>query len=198
MGGSGRQTRLLLLTFTLWLSAGVASCRSTAAAQIRLLDLAGQTVDPLASTGAKATVLIFTRVDCPISNRYAPILEELNRRFAPQGVSFWLVYVDRHRTEEEIRQNVKDYGHRMHVVLDPAHRLVKIAGVRVTPEAAVFSSDAKLLYHGRIDDRYVDFGKALPAPTRKDLELTLNSILAARPVPEKATTAVGCYISDLE
>ena len=37
-------------------------------------------------------VLLFIRTDCPISNRYAPDLERLYERFAPQGVEFRLVY----------------------------------------------------------------------------------------------------------
>jgi hypothetical protein len=182
---------------TLCLAAAIVSCRSAAPA-IRLLDPDGHSVEPLSSSSAKATVLIFTRTDCPVSNRYAPVIQKLNQGFASQGVAFWLVYVDRHQSKEEIRQHIRDYGYRMNAVLDPAHILVKFAGVRVTPEVAVFSSDAKLLYRGRIDDQYVYLGKSLPAPTRHDLELALNSILEAKPVPDKTTPAVGCFISDLE
>jgi len=34
-----------------------------------------------------------------------------------------------------------------------------MARVKVTPEAAVFMVDGHEVYRGRIDDRYVDFGK---------------------------------------
>ena len=165
---------------------------------VQVFDLSGNKVEPLSATKAKAVVLIFTRIDCPISNRYAPVLQELNRKFTQRGVSFWLVYLDPHQKVEEVRQHIKDFGYHLHVALDPQHILVKIAGVQVTPEVAVFSPHAELLYRGRIDNQYVDFGKARPSPTRNDLELTLDAILSDRPVPRKTTPAVGCYISDLE
>jgi hypothetical protein len=164
----------------------------------RVVDLSGHAVEPLADAKAKAIVLVFTRIDCPISNRYAPVIHELYRRFGPRGVSFWLIFVGPHESLQEVRQHVEEYRYKTHVALDRRHLLVKVAGAHVTPEVAVFSPQAALLYHGRIDNWYVSVGEALPAPTHNDLELTLNAILAGRPLPEKATPAVGCYISDLE
>jgi len=167
-------------------------------ANAQVFDLSGNRVNPLSETQAKAIVLVFIRTDCPISNRYAPVVENLDHKYAKRGVSFWLVYLDPHQKEEEVRQHIKDYGYSLRVALDPNHILVKSAGVKVTPEVAVFSPRAQLLYRGRIDNRYMDVGKARPAPTRNDLELTLDAILSGRPVPQRATPAVGCYISDLE
>ncbi len=70
---------------------------------------------------------------------------------------------------------------------------MKQTGVTVTPEVAVMSADQKLLYRGRIDDRYVEFGKDRPEPTVRDLERALDAILAGKPVPVRETQAVGCY-----
>ena len=189
---------ILISPFSLGLAINSGSSAIVKSPHVQVFDLSGNKVEPLSETKAKAVVLIFTRTDCPISNRYAPVLQDLNRRFAQRGVSFWLVYLDPHQKVEDVRQHVKDYGYHLHVALDPQHTLVKIAGVQVTPEVAVFSAQAQLLYRGRIDNQYVDFGKRLPAPTRNDLELTLDAILSDRPVPRKTTPAVGCYISDLE
>ncbi len=199
--GNSALNREILSTTTfilLSLLTAALSSRCWADSALRLLNLEGASVEPLDGTLPRATVFIFTRTDCPISNRYAPVIEELNNKFAPQNVVFWLIYVDPHQTPDEIRRHIKEYGYHLHVALDPKHILVKRAGVVVTPEAAVFSSQGQLLYHGRIDNRYVDFGQRLPAPTKGDLELTLNAILTGKPVPETTTRAVGCYISDLE
>ena len=72
------------------------------------------------------------------------------------------------------------------------------AKARVTPEAAIFLPNRKLAYHGRIDDRYIDFGKARNAPTTHDLEAALEAVIAGKPVPSEATRAVGCYLADLQ
>jgi hypothetical protein len=196
--GNRNSARLLALSLGLPLLTAAVSCHSSIAAGVRLFDLQGHAVEPLRQSSAKATVLIFTRPDCPISNRYAPVIQDLYRRFSPQGVAFWMVYVDPGQAVGQIREHLKEYGYRLPVVLDPTHKLVKIAGAHVTPEAAVFSSYGKLLYHGRIDNLYAGFGESLPAPTHRDLQLTLVAILAGHALPEASAPPVGCYISDLE
>jgi hypothetical protein len=73
---------------------------------------------------------------------------------------------------------------------------VKLAAATITPEAAVFV-DGRLVYRGRIDDRFVELGRERPAPTQRDLFDALTAIVAGKPAPHPKTQAVGCYISDL-
>ena len=54
--------------------------------QLRLLDLEGREVDPFQQTDARATVFLFTRTDCPISNRYAPEILGLQAKFQSDNV----------------------------------------------------------------------------------------------------------------
>lgn len=170
------------------------------AAQITpgVVDLEGRHIDPLRNSGAKAVVLIFIRTDCPISNRYAPEVRRLHELFAPKAVMFWLVYPDANEPVDAIRRHVKEFGYRCGVLRDQQRALVKASKVQITPEAAVFVPGKGLVYHGRIDDRYVDFGKMRPAPTTHDLELALKFVLENKPAPVEATRAVGCFISDLQ
>ena len=159
-------------------------------------DLDGHPVDPLQAPEARAVVLLFVRSDCPISNRYAPEIRRIHDRFAGRGVVFWLVYPDPQASVAEIRRHLAEYRYPGRVLQDPGHVLVKLARVAVTPEAAVFAPGRRLVYHGRIDDLYVDFGRARPAPTTHDLADALEAILAGRPVPAAATRAVGCFLSE--
>jgi hypothetical protein len=168
---------------------------------LRLLDLEGNSVNPFADSGAKAVVFIFTRYDCPISNRYAPEMRRLSALFAPEKVKFWLVYPDADAQPGAIRRHIKEYDYNCEALRDPGHELVKETGVSVTPEAAVFvfnRSGARMIYRGRIDDRYAAFGKYRPAPSVRDLEDVLSAAIKGAPVEFKATPAVGCYISDLK
>lgn len=160
-------------------------------------DLNNNSVDPFRSSGSKATVLIFVRTDCPISNRYAPEMERLFKKYSAEHIAFWLVYPDATTTVKSIREHQSDFRLTMPVLMDTRHDLVKKAGVTVTPEAAVFLGDGQEVYRGRIDDRYVDFGKERAAPTQRDLQEALEAIVAGKPVLDQTTTAVGCYISDL-
>jgi hypothetical protein len=165
-------------------------------ASIVVKDLAGTTVQPLADSGQKATVLFFVMHECPVANGYAPEIRRIASEYSVQGVRCFVVYVESDLTPEQARQHARDYGYKSGVLLDPQHLLVKAVGATISPEAAVLSSAGELLYRGRIDDRVADFGKRRPEPTRRDLRLTLDAILAGKPVPARLTKAIGCYIPE--
>jgi hypothetical protein len=87
------------------------------------------------------------------------------------------------------------YGGAMEALRDPAHALVKFTKATITPEAAVVAG-GRVVYRGRIDDRYVDLGVERPSPTVHDLADALAAVLAGKPVPHATTQAVGCFIAD--
>jgi peroxiredoxin len=172
----------------------------TAGAQLPLVDLAGRSIDLQQVAGPRATVFLLARTDCPISNRYAPELRRLHQKFASRGVAFWLVYPDPDEPPDAVRRHLREYGYPFGALRDPQHAFVRLIGATVTPEAAVFvpgRADPQLVYRGRIDDRYVEFGKMRPAPTRRDLEQALEAVLDGTPVASATLPAIGCRISDL-
>jgi hypothetical protein len=141
-------------------------------------------------------VLIFVRADCPISNRYAPLIQQISSRYA-DNAAFWLVYPAKSDTAEKIRQQEREYGFTLPALRDPQRALVTLAQAQVTPEVAVFDAHRRLLYHGRIDDLYQDFGRARPAATTHELDDALRAAISGK-TPPPNTPGVGCYISDLE
>ena len=181
-------TVLLALVFSIPLAAAPA---------VRLPDLDNHPVDPfLAAEDSKAIVFMFAAVECPISNRYAPVVQRLYQTFAAQGVSFWLIYPNPSDSPAAIREHVKAFNYPAHVLRDPGHELVKVSGVTITPEVAVYDRSRTLAYRGRIDDRYVSLGLERPAPTRQDLSDALTAVLSGSRVRETPTQAVGCFIAD--
>ena len=170
----------------------LAGCATTPATGVR--DLEGRRFDPLAASGERATVLLFTDTQCPIANAYAPELRRLADEFAPRGVRFYLVYADRQRSPEEVRAHRAAFDYPMPALLDPEHELVRRAGATRTPEASVFLRGGELVYRGRIDDRYVDFGKQRAAPTPRELRAALEAVLAGQRPAEPWAPAIGCAI----
>jgi hypothetical protein len=169
----------------------------SAAPSVKLRDVDGRTVDPFqAPASVKEIVFVFTSIDCPVSNRYAPVIRQLSDGFAAKGVQFWLVYPNPFDTPAGVKKHLADFSYKNGALLDPDHALAKLAKAAVTPEAAVFDRDGRELYHGRIDDKYVTLGTERPAPTRHDLEDALNATLAGKPVAQAETQAVGCFIAD--
>jgi hypothetical protein len=141
---------------------------------------------------------VFVRTDCPITNRYAPELARIDKEYAARGVTFWLVYADRAETSASIKKHLAEYQLPGTPLRDPAHDLVRRAHASVAPEAAVFDASGTLRYHGRIDDRFVDFGKTRAAARTHDLEAAIGDVLAGRTVPEPETRAIGCSLADIQ
>jgi len=160
-----------------------------------LKDIEGKEVQ-MPVKGAKATVLLFIAVDCPISNRYAPEMGRLYRDFNEKGVTFVRVYVDDSVEIADIRQHGKDFKMPSIALLDGKHALVKLLGMTVTPEVALVSPDGTLQYRGRINDLYLEHGRVRDGEFRQDLRLAIEEVLAGKPVTKPFTTAIGCGIPD--
>ena len=144
------------------------------------------------------TVLIFVSVDCPVSNRYAPEIRRLYDQFTAQGVRFRLVYPNPTDSEAAIGQHLLAFGYPAIAERDRDHRLVGMAGATITPEAAVFDARQRLVYRGRIDDRFVELGRERPVATQHDLRNALTAALAGKPANPSQTQAVGCFIADMK
>ena len=166
-------------------------------------DIDGHEVTSLARRATKYIAAIFVATDCPISNRYLPMLAQLSHQFAPRGVLLWLVYPNPGDTLAAVRAHQKQYpaAASLPQLIVPDPRFVARAHVHVTPEAAIFSNDASgpslaqpALWHGRIDDRYLTFGTQRPAATRHDLADALNAALAGRRPIAPSAPPVGCAI----
>lgn len=160
-------------------------------------DLAGRPFNPLA-TRARATVLLFVGPDCPISNRYAPEIRRLAGSYGSDETLFYLIYVDPNLDSKSIQQHLRAFSYDLPALHDPQHTLVAQAEAVTTPQAALFDRAGALVYSGRIDDRYIDFGKQRPAARTHDLEAALQAVLAGRAPSVSRTRSVGCYIADLK
>jgi hypothetical protein len=178
-------------------TAALLVCSTLSRGQQTGLDLDGHAVNPLTADPGKVVVLVFLRRDCPVSSRYAPRIQQISKQYADRA-SFWLVYPDKADSPQSIRKYLRDYGYHLPAVRDPEHVLVKLGHAQITPEVAVFDLGRQLVYDGRIDDWFVDLGRARPAPTTHELEDALRAALAGKPMAKSEVRGVGCYISDLE
>ncbi|BDC48155.1 hypothetical protein F183_A04710 [Bryobacterales bacterium F-183] len=139
--------------------------------------------------GPRASVQIFVRTDCPVSNRYAPEIAAIYEQYSAKGVDFQLVYplggdIEKHRAE---------YRLPMPGIADTGRDLSRRAKASTTPQAAVFVN-GQLVYTGRIDDRYVDFGKYRNQPQHRELRDALDAVLAGGKPKVSTAKAVGCAI----
>jgi hypothetical protein len=163
-------------------------------------DIAGRDVTTLAASGLQCVAAIFVATDCPISNRYLPLLAQMAKQFAPRSVRFWLVYPNPGDTLAAVRAHQAQYpaAASLAQLIAPDPRFLAHPHVHVTPEAAVFRADALMTqpvpWHGRIDDRYLSFGIQRPAATRHDLSDALSAILSGHEPIKPPAPPVGCAI----
>jgi hypothetical protein len=160
----------------------------------RFADVRGGDYQLPAPADCKALVLIFLGHDCPISNSYAPELNRIRQEFAGQGVATCVVYADADLSREQACRHAVEHAIESPAVIDPAMVLADWVGATVKPEVAVLSPERELLYLGRIDDRYADFGRQRSSPQQTDLRNAIQAVLAGRKVPVSRTGAVGCDI----
>ena len=191
-----RRQFLRLLFASIAISPLVTQTAHSQSSSASVTDLDGHALDPFHRTAGKIVVLLFVRTDCPISNRYAPTIQAMSAHYATYA-SFYLVYPIKSETAAQVREHTKAFGYHLPILRDPDYALVKKAQVQVTPEAAAFSPDGRLLYHGRIDDWYVDFARARSSPTTHDLSAALDAAIAQKPVAIASAPAVGCFLPGL-
>ena len=169
---------------------------SVQSAEISLNDVEGAAHRPIADAGQTATVLFFVLHDCPIANGYAPEISRIAQEYGKRRVQSYVIYGEDDLAPADAKKHAREYAYRCPALLDPRRSLIRAAGATVSPEAAVFSAKGALLYRGRIDDRAIAPGKHRAEPRQRDLRDALDAILAGRPVHERFTKAIGCYLPD--
>ena len=189
--GFARSTRYALALVFAFLAVAFAASAQEA------VDLSGTRTSPLQHWRGKVLVLVFVRTDCPISNRYAPLIQQLSAKYAARA-AFLLVFPDKAESPGAIRAYLRDFGYTIPALRDTDHALVKKAGARVTPEAAVFNAKRDLVYRGRIDDLYPALGKSRHAASTHELADAIEAAVKGVAPPRASAEAVGCVIADLQ
>jgi hypothetical protein len=170
-------------------------------------DLHGNPVHQLAGSGVRVVVFIFGATDCPISNRYVPEVERLRKLFGPPDattigqIRFWWVYPNATDTVELIASHNQEFkiteDQSLGSLRDVGQTLARKSEATTTPDAAVFVVEKgafRLVYHGRLDDRYRAIGEERPKAEHHELEDAITAVLAGKPVPQPGAPPVGCAI----
>jgi hypothetical protein len=150
-----------------------------------------------------ASAIFFVATDCPISNWYAPTIQQVCRDYAARGVDCTLVYEDVDLgakpavLDGAVRTHLAEYGYgSFTATVDRTRAVAKRARATITPSVVLVDRAGTIRYRGRIDNGYAELGKPRQHVTSHDLRASLDALLAGRPVPTPETEALGCYIAD--
>jgi hypothetical protein len=136
-----------------------------------------------------AVVVVFLGVECPLSRLYANRLNAWQEKYP--DARFVAVDANQHDTAEEVAAFAKDFGLRVPFVKD--FKLARQWGATRNPEAFVLLN-GEIKYRGRIDDRYAPGRSPRAEPSRRDLEIAIEEILAVGKASVSRTEPVGCFI----
>lgn len=165
--------------------------------QMVATDVEGRPVSLMKDGETRAVVLFFVASDCPISNRTLPEMKRVQAEFSKQGVPIWFVYPNSTETQKSIHQHLSAFGVGDTALTDPHGRLARMTGAKWTPESAVLVPEKgglRVVYVGRIDDRYLGIGRERPQATQHDLEDAVAAVLAGRKPKPPGGPSVGCGI----
>lgn len=160
----------------------------------QLPDAQGRTHSRAEFRGAKAVVFLFVATECPISNRYAPDLVRMAADYRKRDVLFFAVNSDPAVKPEQVLSHSKDYGYTFPVLLDPKQNLAARFGVSLTPTMVVINPSGEMSYRGRIDNRYLDFGKYRSAGIISDGRLAIDAALAGQSSSATTNRPIGCAL----
>lgn len=170
---------------------------SVSTEQVRGQDYAevrgGQYRLPPVRAGA-GLLLVFLGHECPISNAYAPELVRILREYGPRDVTCCLVYAEPDLTLEQAHLHYSAYRLEGTAILDPDCLLARWTGATKMPEAVLLSPEDRVVYRGRIDDRFYAYGKQRTSGASRDLRQALESVLSGKEVSPAVTPVIGCDI----
>lgn len=161
---------------------------------ITLNDVRGE-VWRLHDQKGKVFVVAFLATECPMSNSYLPVLNDIVATYRDKDVAVLGIVPDPEAKDTQLVAHSKEYELKFPLFRDHEQAAVAALGPKVTPEVVVLDDKFLVRYRGRIDDRYTARLKAKPMIEKQDLVSAIDEILAGQPVTVAETKAFGCPIT---
>lgn len=159
------------------------------AQDFKLTDPAGKLHTLYGVKDAKAAVLVFLGVECPMVARYTARLNALHAAWAPKGVVFFGLHSNAGETAERVAVHAKEAGYPFPVLLDPFRKTADSLKVDTTPTAILLDEGFFFRYRGAIDDHKVE-----DRVKNRYLADALAAVLEKRDVAVSETKPAGCEI----
>jgi peroxiredoxin/mono/diheme cytochrome c family protein len=140
-------------------------------------------------------VFVFLSFDCPVSNSYVPLLNDMQKAYAAKGVQIVGVLAS-DEPREALSKQAAEFKFAFPLLVDAKRQVVDTFKAEVYPEAFVLDRHRILRYRGRIDNAWAARLKKNQQTTSHDLKQAIDDVIAERPVREPVTAAIGCPISE--
>jgi peroxiredoxin len=186
---------ILVLAAAIPAVAGLAIGDPAPGTDVKMKNVDGKEVTIAQMMGEKGALVVFTCNHCPWAKAWEERIVDIGNSFAAKGVGVIAVnsndptdYPD--DGYEAMQAKSKERKMVFPYVVDSTSGVAKAFGATKTPEAFVFDSEGKLVYHGTIDDNAKEPEKV----QERYLKDALEAVVSGKDVQVKETKALGCGI----
>ena len=143
----------------------------------------------------KPVLFIFLSPECPLSQNYSVILNELFTEYKT-AVSICGIFPGYAYKAKQIEAFAKKYHIQFPVFIDRKKALTNYLCASITPEVILLNNNGLLAYRGAIDNRMKELGVKRVQVTEHYLKDALGQIIQNKDVSVKRVNAVGCLINE--
>jgi len=134
--------------------------------------------------------------ECKICREYGPEINELYKIYGSEEIEFVGVFPNFSSKKENIEKFKHEFDLGFELKTDYFKKLSKKFKANVLPEVFVYDHTLdKIIYSGRIDDRYVSIGQRRRIIKTFDLRTTLDNIISKKDILISRTQPIGCFIN---
>ena len=137
------------------------------------------------------TAYVFMGVECPISQKYIPTLNELAKN--QQQLNIVGVFSGTLSSDDRT-QFTHQYKVNFEVIPDPDFELADRYSAAVTPEVFLVGKGGEVHYSGAIDNWFVSLGRNRFAPSEHYLLDAFKEVIAGKKVEVSNMPAIGCFL----
>ncbi len=168
------------------------------AADFKLKNVDGTMISLGENKIAKGYIVIFTCNHCPVSIKYEDRINELSKKYAPQGYPVVAINPNDPAAHAEddfegMVKRAKEKNFSFPYLHDETQSVARSFGATRTPHVYIVqkeNNDLIVKYIGSIDDN----GDDASAVKEKYVENAVENLLASKPVSPDFTKAIGCSI----
>jgi len=142
-----------------------------------------------------AIAIVFLSPECPLSQNYCLVLNNLQKKYKDQ-VKIIGVFPGDEFDDSTCSNFQQKYKVGFQLVKDPVKKLTRMIGATITPEVFLLDSNRKILYKGAIDDWVVSLGQKKAAPENNYLENAIRHYTDHQVITPSVTRAIGCFINE--
>lgn len=143
-------------------------------------------------TSKEVRIVVFLSLDCPISQKYMPLLKNIYDRYGEQATLHAIV--PGKIRKKALKTFIQEYAVEFPVHRDKKYKWVKELDAVVTPEVFVFDRKNVLQYRGAIDNWFYDLGQYRNETTENYLIDCIQNLLAGKAPEIEKTEPIGCII----